>query len=186
MMKRERSDSTSVSLARRRLVLAGALLCSFVFWNGEINADSDCGAVPFFESEKAVLTREEKLALLDKQFIISTSKKTNCQDTSAQSAATGASPETMRTQGSRAEAVSPNRLETGDLSTALDKNLNPRDQVSSADISDAGQGSNGKQEEKLSAADNDAELRRQIQELIDNEENPQIKAQLEQQLRELQ
>ena len=174
----------SIEQSQNQEALFATLLLALLFWTCTTNANINCGSKPYFESESGGLTLEEKLELLDEQFIVSLSKS-ECEDPFS-----GADVSDMRSgglsgQASRTSGVSQNRIEEGEASVALDENLVAATQRASVGFSNEQQLLNGKQEEELLIADNEEELRRQIQELVDNEKNPEIRRQLEEKLKEL-
>lgn len=172
------------------IALRNILICSLL-WPSALIAEADCITKTYFESEEGVLTEEEQVMLLDKQFIVSLSNKVECDNAASNSSGEGSTAEATAGGQEKAQGgnASRNRLQEGESSTALDGDLIPRESKAAdgfdSSTAEQQQGSNGKQEEELLAADNDLELRRQIQELIKNEKNEKVKEQLQKRLKEL-
>lgn len=165
------------------------MLIFLLLWPAMLTADSNCITKTYFESEGGVLTKEEQLMLLDRQFIVSLSNKNECENSLSNSSSEGSTVDASAGGQGQGGNASRNRIQEGESSIALGADLNPSELSVAGDldssIADQQQGSNGAREEELLAADNDLELRRQIQELIKNEKNEKVKEQLQKRLKEL-
>ena len=173
-----------IAQTQDKVELLSTLFLTLVFWACTTSANTNCGSKLYIEGEAGVLTLEEKLELLDEQFIVSLSQSV-CEDPATGADVSGASSNGGSKQENRTGAAGQNRIGEGETSVALDENLVATARLPAAGLSSEQQLVNGKQEEELSIADNNEELRRQIQDLISNEESPEIRRQLEAKLKEL-
>ena len=161
----------------------------------------DCSETPEFKKLGRInQTREEMIALMDKEFVEKISKQDSCQQINNASnggsdagggggngASAGGGGISGQDAGQTIVIAAPNKVQAGESSVSLNKNLslvgssgqNPNDFTS------ADNGLNGRSEMDLVQADADAQLIEDLKKQIDEEQDPQIKANLEEMLKEL-
>jgi len=170
----------------------------FIIVNGFCHAQNssvvDCGdGIDLFNPD-GVLTREEKLQLLDKSFNVEVSEKEECQinqsSSSSNSASSGSSSisSSGNAGSSRASSnsnnssitVSPNQVTNSQSSIHVNSNLKTSSDTSSENFVGEGNvgGDNGKDHEKLQKVDNRKLLAEKILQKANEEQDPKIKAEL--------
>ena len=165
----------------------------------QITNVTDCSETPEFEILSRVnQTREEIIAKMDKEFVDKISDQESCQKTvtgsdsgggaggnggggGASGGGEGASVQTK-------VIAAPNQIQAGESSVTLDENLSllgyPSQNSNNLTPADSN-GQNGRSEMDLLRADADAQLIEDLKKQIDQEQDPQIKANLEEMLKEL-
>jgi hypothetical protein len=167
----------------------------------QITSAIDCSETPEFKKLVGInQTREEMIALMDEEFVEKISKQDSCRQINNTSdggsdagggggngGSAGGGGTSGQGAGQTIVIAAPNQVQAGESSVSLDKNLsllgssgqNPNDFTS------ADNGLNGRSEMDLVQADADAQLLEDLKKQIDEEQDPQIKANLEEMLKDL-